>query len=45
MREFNEFVEELDLIDLSCRGNCLSWYIGEVKSMRRLDRFIIGCVD
>lgn len=42
MREFTEFIFNINLIDVQCKGKSFSWYSGDGRSMSRLDRFLIS---
>lgn len=41
MRGFRDFVEESDLVDVSCIGNSFTWFVGNRESVSRIDRFLI----
>ena len=36
---FNNFIEDLTLLDLPLRGRMFTWFRGDGKSMSRIDRF------
>lgn len=40
-REFKEFIEEVNSVDMPCIGNLFTWYNGDGKLMSRIDRFLI----
>lgn len=39
---FNYFLEALNLVDVPCKGNNYSWYIGDDKACSGIDRFLIS---
>ncbi|XP_058763385.1 uncharacterized protein LOC131636808 [Vicia villosa] len=41
MEDFRSFVEEMELIDISCVGGKYTWFRDNGKSMSRLDRFLL----
>lgn len=41
MEDFNNFMENMNLIDLPCMGNRFTWFIGNGTSMSRLDRIML----
>lgn len=41
-REFREFIEEANLVDVPCSGDSFTWSSGDGKSMSRIDRFLIS---
>ncbi|XP_058763485.1 uncharacterized protein LOC131636918 [Vicia villosa] len=38
---FNEFIEEMDLVDLPAIGGMFTWFKSNGKAMSRLDRFLL----
>lgn len=42
MEEFNEFIENLELVDPSTIGKKYTWFSLEGRSMSRLDRFLLS---
>lgn len=42
MEEFNEFIEDLDLIDLPLTGRKYTWHRSNGSCMSRIDRFLIS---
>lgn len=41
IRDFATFIEESGLVDVPCKGNKYTWFSGDGKSKRRIDRFLI----
>lgn len=41
MVDFNNFMENMDLIDLPCMGNRCTWFSGSGTSMSRLDSILL----
>lgn len=39
---FNKLIEDNCLIDLPIRGHNFTWYRGDVRSMSRLDRYLLS---
>jgi exonuclease III len=39
---FNQFIDEMELIDIPVLGKKLSWFSGDGKSMSRIDRFLLS---
>jgi len=39
---FNNFIEDLTLLDLPLRGRMFTWFRGDGKSMSRIDRFLLS---
>jgi len=39
---FNNFIEDLTLLDLPLRGRMFMWFRGDGKSMSRIDRFLLS---
>lgn len=37
INDFAEFIDETRLVDAPCKGNKLTWYSGDGKSMRTID--------
>lgn len=42
VNEFNAFISDMDLLDVSVTGNVFSWFCSDGISMSRLDRFLIS---
>src|SRR3954470_11047993 len=42
IRFFNEFIEEMDLVDLPTIGGKFTWFKSNRKAMSRLDRFLLS---
>lgn len=42
MEEFNEFISQMELLDLPIAGKRFTWYRPNGKSMSRIDRFLIS---
>ncbi|XP_058742105.1 uncharacterized protein LOC131614552 [Vicia villosa] len=42
LRFFNEFIEVMDLVDLSTIGGKFTWFKSNGKAMSRLDRFLLS---
>ncbi|XP_058783757.1 uncharacterized protein LOC131658488 [Vicia villosa] len=42
IRFFNEFIEEMDLVDLPTIGGNFTWFKSNGKAMSRLDRFLLS---
>ncbi|XP_058764170.1 uncharacterized protein LOC131637587 [Vicia villosa] len=39
---FGKFIEDLDLVDIPCKGKKYSWYSGCGRAMSRIDRFLVS---
>lgn len=37
-----DFIDDINLIDVPCKGKRFSWYSGDWLSMSRLDRFLVA---
>ncbi|CAI8593121.1 unnamed protein product [Vicia faba] len=42
MKSFEEFIGEISLVDIPCKGKKFTWYSGDGKSMSRIDRFLVA---
>lgn len=42
MTEFNEFISDMYLFDLSVVGRIFTWFNGESNLMRRINRFLLS---
>lgn len=40
-RYFSSFIDDMDLVDVPCKGKKYSWFCGDGSSKSRLDRFLI----
>ncbi|XP_058726722.1 uncharacterized protein LOC131598106 [Vicia villosa] len=41
-REFSDFIDKADLVDVPCKGKRISWFSGDGKSKSRIDRFLVS---
>jgi len=42
MQGFNNFIDNMELVDIPCIGRKYTWYIPNGKAKSRLDRFLMS---
>lgn len=42
MEDFRAFIEEMDMLDMSCISGKFTWFNGSKTTMSRLDRFLLS---